>query len=82
MTEEAANRDRPVISVVHQNLHRVTREDIYRSVCPFCYQGNLSMDRDAKKKLLKTGRCNRCGQRVEYLDFNDLAFVKVESRKR
>ena len=79
VTEEV-NRDRPVIGVVHMNLNRVNTKDLYTSICPFCYQGNLSMDRDFRtKKLLKTGRCNRCGQRVEYLDFNDLAFVKVEN---
>ena len=82
MPDEGVNRDRPVIGVVHMNLHRVVREDVYSSICPFCVQGNLSMDRDAKKKLVKTGRCNLCGQRVEYLDFGDLAFVKVENAMR
>lgn len=68
--------------MVHINLPRVTRKDVYSSLCPFCVQGRLSMDRDEKKKLVKTGSCNRCGQRVEYLDFNDLAFAKIENSLR
>lgn len=82
MPGEGVNKDRPVIGVVHMNLNRVVREDVYSSWCPFCPQGKLSMDRGAKKKLVKTGRCNLCGQRVEYLDFNDLSFVKVENAMR
>jgi uncharacterized protein (DUF983 family) len=82
MSDEGANRDRPVIGVVYINLSRVLREDIYSSCCPFCVQGKLSMDRGAKRMLMKTGRCNLCGQRVEYLDFDDLSFVKVENSMR
>lgn len=77
------NCDRPMIGVIHMNLMRITRDDLYRSMCPFCMQGRLSMDRDHKSKLLlKTGRCDLCGQRVEYLDFDELSFASIENAAR
>jgi hypothetical protein len=67
------NLDAPVLEVRHADLTRQSGDSRYRSVCPVCLEGLLLVQRDDTSFVLREfDNCILCGQRVRYLDIEEL----------
>lgn len=68
----AINIRKKVEKIKHSELER-TGESPFRSVCPFCKEGTLLVQREKKTLKLKANDfCILCGQHVIYSDINDI----------
>jgi len=68
------NIDEPVLEVRHADLKRSSVDSLYRSECPKCLEGILPVQRDMETfQLIEHDRCLLCGQRVRYLDIEELS---------
>ncbi len=66
------NINEPVLIVLHAKLEPV-RPDAFKRKCPVCDEGVLLGARDNSTfKILPNDRCILCGQRVKYLDVEEL----------
>ena len=71
--KEGANLSKPVISVFWSRLQPIDDNSIFRRECPFCQEGILPVTRDTTTLvILPTDRCLYCGQRVNYLDIDEI----------
>jgi len=62
------NVARKIEKVKHSDLTRMDNSQ-FRSICPFCREGILLVQRDPNTlQLVKEDHCLLCGQRVIYSD--------------
>ena len=67
------NVTKPIISIKHSELERVSPNSPYRSFCPACKDGVLPVSRDRETlELIDRDRCLLCGQEVVYSDIKFL----------
>lgn len=68
MTTVPKNLSRPTVSVLHSELTR-SGDSAYKSDCPVCKEGILSVSREeGTMRLVRTDFCRLCGQTFRYLD--------------
>lgn len=61
-----------VIKLYHKNLKRFD-DGVFKSYCPFCEKGILLVARNSDTLILEAeDMCFSCGQRIEYLDIDEL----------
>lgn len=66
------NINKITMNVLHKNLKRV-EESEWKRICPACNKGLLLVLRNLETfKLEKIDHCILCGQRVEYLDIEEM----------
>ncbi len=62
------NTKNPTFFVHHQELERTSTDSKFKSVCPVCKVGILTMRRSEDDTLLNKDNCYNCGQPFIYID--------------
>jgi hypothetical protein len=64
------NINNNIIKLYHSSLKNFNEDSFYRKECPFCDGGVFCVKRNLQTlELEKLDRCLKCGQQVEYLDY-------------
>lgn len=62
-----------IIKLYHSRLQSVDSETHYRKECPFCDRGMFLVGRNRETYILEEhDYCINCGQRVQYLDIEQM----------